>query len=145
VTCTMCHVFGFGGLRLCPSCSCVTLCFISVDMITPNCSYCGQNADICMKENGICVSHYSPSRRDEMTLMCLCPSENSFSELILFLMVDQDVLYIEELESLTRVTCESCEIRVFCVYCIHRRTGMEGFGSRILCLNGFNTHAVVIL
>lgn len=103
--CTMCHVFGFGGLRWCPSCSCVTLCFINVDMITPNCSYCGQNADICMKENGICVSHYSPSRRDRITLMCLCPSENSFSEFILFLMVDQDVLYTEELERLIRVTC----------------------------------------
>jgi len=76
--------------------------------ITPCCSYCGQNADICMKENGVCVSHYSSSRRDEMTLICLCPSENSVSELITFLMVDQDVLYTEELESFSQVTCESC-------------------------------------
>jgi len=28
-----CHVFVFGGLRWCPSCSCVTLCFVIVDMI----------------------------------------------------------------------------------------------------------------
>jgi hypothetical protein len=24
--------------------------------LTPYCSYCGENADICMKENGVCVS-----------------------------------------------------------------------------------------
>jgi hypothetical protein len=113
-------------------------------MITPYCLYCGQNADICMKENGICVSHYSPSRKDEMNLICLCLSENSVSELIMFLVVDQDVLYTEELESLPQVTCESCEIRVSCISGTHRRTGMERSGGRILCLNGFKTQAVAI-
>jgi hypothetical protein len=33
--------------------------------LTPYCSYCGENAGICMKENGVCVSHYSSSRRDD--------------------------------------------------------------------------------
>jgi hypothetical protein len=58
------------------------------------------------------VCHYSSSRRDEVTLICLCPSENSVSELITFLVLDQDVLYTEELESLPQVTCESCESHV---------------------------------
>lgn len=55
------------------------------------------------------MCNYSSSRRDEVKLICLCPSENSFSELIKFLVVDKDVFYTEELESLPEVTCESCE------------------------------------
>jgi hypothetical protein len=50
-----------------------------------------------------------------MTLICLCPSENSVSELITFLVLDQDVLYTEELESLPHVTCESFESHEPCV------------------------------
>jgi hypothetical protein len=50
-----------------------------------------------------------------VTLICLCPSENSVSELITFLVLDQGVLYTEELEILPQVTCESCESRVSCV------------------------------
>jgi hypothetical protein len=61
------------------------------------------------------VCHYSSSRRDEVTLVSLCPSENSVSELITFLMLDQDVFYTEELEHLPQVTFESCENRVSCV------------------------------
>ena len=75
-------------------------CYDQRCYLTPYRSYCGQNADICMKENGVCVSHYSPSRRDEVKLICLCLSENSVSELITFLVVDQDVLYTEELKRL---------------------------------------------
>lgn len=50
-----------------------------------------------------------------MTLICLCPSENSVSELITFLVSDQDVLYTEEPENLPQVTWESCESHVSCV------------------------------
>ena len=61
------------------------------------------------------MCHYSSSRRDEVTLISLCPSENSVSDLITFLVLDQDVVYTEKLEPLPQVTCESCESRVSCV------------------------------
>jgi hypothetical protein len=50
-----------------------------------------------------------------VTLICLCPSENPVSKLIASLMVDQDVLYTEELESLPQFTCESRESHGSCL------------------------------
>jgi hypothetical protein len=123
-----------------PSCSCVTLCFVSVDIIRGVTSQrtvrTEERMPIFTWKRMAYVCNYSSSRRDEVTLISLCPSGNSLSELITFLMLDKDVFYTEELELLPQVTCESCESRVSCCFWHPSRTGMERFVGGVCVLMG---------
>jgi len=101
-----------------------------------------------MKENGVCVSHYSSSRRDDGDAdLSLCERKFSF-RVDNVSRVDQDVLYTEELESLSQVTCETCENHVSCISGTPVGQAWKIFffwgRGRILCLDGFKTLSMVI-